>query len=45
MVHVSRQEPRFDVDELPAPICDFCGEAIEDETADCPARDEGRCHP
>ena len=35
----------FDVERLPAPVCDCCGFAIEELDPVCPARDEGVCSP
>jgi RNA polymerase subunit RPABC4/transcription elongation factor Spt4 len=29
--------------EMNPPICEFCGEFIEDDDQQCPARDDGRC--
>jgi len=37
------QRTRFDVASLPAPVCAFCGEVIDEDGQRCPALDEGRC--
>lgn len=33
----------FDAEELPPPVCDVCGFAIEEPGQDCPAVEQGRC--
>jgi hypothetical protein len=33
VVAVSQQRSRVDIDGLPAPICDLCGEAFDPESA------------
>ncbi len=33
------------LEDLPDPICWYCGTRIEEEPQDCPARDDGRCRP
>jgi hypothetical protein len=30
-------------DDLPAAICEYCGECITDDEPECPARADGRC--
>lgn len=42
---MSLELQEFDPAELPAPICEACGEPIEEMDPDCPARDEGVCAP
>jgi hypothetical protein len=36
---------RVDADELPPPVCDYCGSEIEDRGQQCPALDSGECRP
>jgi hypothetical protein len=47
VVGVSRPSPGTEVnpDELPLPVCNFCGFEIEEREQDCPALDNGRCRP
>jgi predicted Zn-ribbon and HTH transcriptional regulator len=47
VVAVSRhsEENSLDLEELPPPVCNFCGFEIEEREQDCPALDDGRCRP
>lgn len=31
--------------EVEAPVCDYCGCAIDEDDKPCPARDKGVCYP
>lgn len=42
---MSRQEQRLDTDALPEPVCEHCGGPIDDTASECPALEEGWCHP
>lgn len=42
---MSQQRREIDLDDLPAPCCDYCGGRIEDDEQQCPALDEGVCRP
>ena len=37
--------PRVNLDALPDPVCEYCGETIEERDQPCVALDEGRCAP
>jgi len=47
VVAVSRhsEENSLELDQLPLPVCNFCGFEIEERDQDCPALDDGRCRP
>lgn len=34
-----------DLDDLPPPICEYCGFTIEERGQKCPALDDGVCEP
>jgi hypothetical protein len=43
---MSEQQSRVSLDELENPICEFCGEEIEEKDQQCYARDDGEvCAP
>ncbi|MEF8784141.1 MAG: hypothetical protein V5A39_13495 [Haloarculaceae archaeon] len=43
---MSQQHSRLDLEALPDPICEFCGEQFDPhEGRECPALEEGRCAP
>lgn len=42
---MSRSIAEFQPEELPAPVCDYCGFEIKELDQDCVAVDEGVCYP
>lgn len=42
---MSRVAPEIDPDELPDPICNYCGSVIEETDQECPGRPQGVCAP
>jgi hypothetical protein len=42
---VSLERPTVDLEDLPNPICDYCGGEIAEDEQECPALEDGRCAP